>query len=301
MLILTLVAPPESRLAVGAALDAATAELTRAGARPQASSELAADEAYDLAFAHPSPSDVLPEVRRAVASIGRFDLALQPAAGRSRRLLVADMESTIIENEMLDELATLVGAGERVAAVTARAMNGELDFREALRERVGLLAGLPLEALEGCRTRVRLDSGSRVLIATLRSEGFKTALVSGGFMRFAEPVAAQLGFDHCQANRLEARDGQLTGRVLEPVLDRDAKVQALDHFADLHGLNRADAVTVGDGANDLAMLQAAGLGVAYRGKPAVAAAAPQRLDAGDLSTLLFFLGIPKTRWVEDPP
>ncbi|MEM8995725.1 MAG: phosphoserine phosphatase SerB [Acidobacteriota bacterium] len=300
MLMLTLVAPPESRLALDAALEAAAGVLSRSGAHPQASSELGAGEAYDLAFDASAPSDVFAEIRRAVAAVGRFDLALQPAAGRSRRLLVADMESTVIENEMLDELATLVGAGERVAGITARAMNGELDFREALRERVGLLEGLSVEALDGCRSRVRLDAGARVLLGTLKAEGFKTALVSGGFMHFAEPVASQLGFDHCQANRLEVKGGQLTGRVLEPVLDRDAKVRALDRFADAHGLARVDAVTVGDGANDLAMLQASGLGVAYRGKPAVAAAAPQRVDAGDLSTLLYFLGIPKTRWVEDP-
>ncbi|MEM1180269.1 MAG: phosphoserine phosphatase SerB [Acidobacteriota bacterium] len=293
MLIVTIVAPEPSRTALAAALDAIRRAVT-VTAEPRT---LCADEAYELEFADSRPSDVLDRLRTAVAPVGDFDLAVRPADARPKRLLVADMESTIIENEMLDELATLVGAGNRVAEITARAMNGELDFREALQERVGLLEGLPLADVEASRAKIRLDPGARVLVSTLRAEGFKTALVSGGFMRFAEPVAEELGFGHCQANRLEDRDGHLTGRVLEPVLDRDAKVAALDRFCGEYDLGRPDAVTIGDGANDLSMLQSSGLGVAYRGKPAVAAAAPQRLDHGDLSVLLYFLGIPKRRWI----
>lgn len=207
------------------------------------------------------------------------------------------MESTVIENEMLDELAQLVGAGEKVAAITARAMNGELDFRAALRERVGLLADLDASVLERCRGRIRIDSGARVLVATLKAHGVVTALVSGGFLCFAEPVAEELGFEHVQANRLELDSGRLTGRVLEPILDRDAKVQALEGLCRQYGLDRSEAVAIGDGANDLAMLGAAGFGVAYHGKPIVAEAAPQRIDAGDLSTLLYFLGYARESWV----
>ena len=252
-------------------------------------------EALDLELTHVDRRRAL-EAMRAATNGQPIDLCLQESEGRRKRLLVADMESTVIENEMLDELAQLVGAGEKVAAITARAMNGELDFREALRERVGLLAGLEATVLEQCREHVRIDSGSAVLVSTLRAAGIKTALVSGGFLSFAQPVADALGFDHAQANRLEIEEGRLTGRVIEPILDRDAKVQALDRLCDQYGLQRSDAVTIGDGANDLAMLGAAGLGVAYHGKPIVAEAAPQRINVGDLSTLLYFLGYPRESW-----
>lgn len=258
--------------------------------------------ALDLALDLPTDEDAAHFEGRLRAALDGLetDLVVQPAEGRRKRLLVADMESTIIHNEMLDELAERVGAREKVSAITARAMNGELDFGDALRERVGLLEGLPASVLEESLGQIRLDDGSRVLVATLASAGVVTALVSGGFTFFAEHVRDELGFESCQANRLEIVDGVLTGRVVEPILDRDAKVRALDWLCAEHELDRSQAVTVGDGANDLPMLQASGLGVAYHGKRAVAAAARYRIDHGDLSTLLYFMGYRREEWRSSP-
>lgn len=218
------------------------------------------------------------------------DLVVQPRSDRRKRLLLADMESTVIRNEMLEELADHVGARERVEEITRRAMNGELDFRQALEERVALLADLPTSVLEDCLGAIRLDPGVRTLVATMRRHGARTALVSGGFVFFAEWVAERVGFDEIRANRLETANEHLTGRVLEPILDRDAKVRLLHQLCDEHGLRPHEALAVGDGANDLAMIRDAGLGVAFHGKPKVALTARHRIDHGDLSTLLYFQG-----------
>ena len=219
-----------------------------------------------------------------------IDWAVLPARGRRKRLLVADMDSTMVAGETLDELAAEAGIGERVAAITARAMNGELDFEAAVRERVGLLAGLPLAAVEQVLARIRPMAGARAAVATMRASGAHCMLVSGGFTLFAEPVGERLGFDEVQANRLEVRDGRLTGRVLEPILGRDAKRRALEERRAALGLAPDETLAVGDGANDLAMLGAAGLGVAFRAKPAVAAQARIRVDRADLAALLYLQG-----------
>lgn len=223
------------------------------------------------------------------------DLVVQPRSDRRKRLLVADMESTVIRNEMLEELADHVGARKEVEEVTRRAMNGELDFRQALEERVALLADLPTSVLEDCLGAIRVDPGARTLVATMRRHGARTALVSGGFVFFARWVAERVGFEEVRANRLETAgpqfgDGHLTGRVLEPVLDRDAKVRFLHQLCQEHGLRPHETLAVGDGANDLAMIRDAGLGVAFHGKPKVAMTARHRIDHGDLSTLLYFQG-----------
>jgi phosphoserine phosphatase len=236
-----------------------------------------------------SCADIDVRVRRALANVP-VDLAVQAAAGRRKSLLVADMESTIIRNEMLDELADFVGVRPRVEEITRRAMNGELDFHQALTERVALLAGLSQDVLTDSFEKIRFNPGARTLVATCRAHGMYTALVSGGFTIFADWVRQRVGFDEARANVLEIEAGKLTGRAVEPILDRDAKVRALDELCRRLGLDADDAVTVGDGANDLPMLQAAGLGTAYHGKPAVAAAAPFRIDHGDLTTLLFYMG-----------
>ena len=202
------------------------------------------------------------------------DHALQPAAGRRKRLLVADMDSTIIGCECLDELADLAGAGPEVAAVTERAMRGEIAFEPALRERVARLAGLPLAAVRRClEERVRLNPGARTLTATMHAGGARAVLVSGGFDAFTGPVAAQAGFDAHHANRLLDDGERLTGAVAEPILGREAKLEALQREAGALDLPLGGVLAVGDGANDLAMIAAAGLGVAYRGKPAVVAGA----------------------------
>jgi phosphoserine phosphatase len=245
--------------------------------------------ACDVFFAEADPALVEAAVRSAVGA-ATVDLAVQPAAGRRKKLLVADMESTVIQNEMLEELADFVGLRAQVERITTRAMNGELDFRAALIERVALLRGLPAQVLTDCREVIRFDPGARVLVETLRAHGAYCALVTGGFTCFADWVAERVGFDSSQANLLEVADGKLSGEVAEPILGKEAKLAALETLAAERGLTPADAVTVGDGANDLPMLAAAGLGVAFHGKPTVAAAARFRIDHGDLRALLYFQG-----------
>ena len=227
-----------------------------------------------------------------------IDLAVQRSEGRRKRLLLADMDSTMIREECIDELAVVAGVGARVAAITARAMNGELDFEAALRERVGLLAGLP-EAVIGqvLADRITEMPGGRVLVATMKANGGHAALVSGGFTAFSGPVAAALGFDENRANILHIRDGRLTGTVAEPILGRAAKVQALDEISARLGIGADQVMAVGDGANDLGMLGRAGAGVALHAKTAVAAQCALRVNHGDLTALLFLQGYGRDAFV----
>ena len=245
--------------------------------------------AVDFAFGAMDTGDA---VDLAVETIedAPIDAVAQPSDGRRKRLLVADMESTIIENEMLDELADEVGLRDRIAAITARAMNGELDFEGALRERVGLLNGLEEAALERTRGKIRIMAGARALVATMRQNGAYCALVSGGFSCYTGHVREVVGFDLDQANRLEIRDGKLTGKVIEPILGRDAKRERLLALAETRHVPVAATLAVGDGANDLDMLAEAGLGVAYHAKPMVARSARARIDHADLTALLYLQG-----------
>jgi phosphoserine phosphatase len=210
--------------------------------------------------------------------------------GRRKALLIADMDSTVVTGETLDELAEYAGLKERISAITARAMNGELDFKAALRERVAMLRGLPLDALDKTWQRVRLTEGAVELIATMRAHGAYTALVSGGFTFFTERVAALVGFDMHRSNVLLDDGAALIGRVAEPILDRDTKLETLTRLAAERGLPMSATLAVGDGANDLDMIRAAGLGVAFRAKPIVAAEARVRVDHANLRALLFAQG-----------
>ncbi len=231
-----------------------------------------------------------PQLRAGLQSAG-IDLNALPAAGRRKRILIADMDSTMIGQECIDELAACAGVGPEVAAITARAMNGELDFESALAARVALLAGLPEAAVARVlAARITDAPGARTLVATMRAAGARTALVSGGFTAFTGPVAARQGFHEHHANRLEVADGRLTGRVLPPVLGRAAKVAALEAIAARLGIGPEAAIAVGDGANDLAMLARAGAGVALHAKPVVAAASDIVVNHGDLTALLFLQG-----------
>ena len=285
--VLTLIADPAKRN-----LSRAQAEAAAAAIGASDISWLAEDLACDLFFAGPSLAEAEAAARQALGE-APLDLAAQPLAGRLKRLLVADMESTIIQQEMIDELAGFLGLREEMAEVTARTMAGELDFESSLRARVAKLAGLPLERLEEAAEGMTFMPGARKTVATLRAQGTVTALVSGGFTYFADMVAKACGFDQMQANQLIERDGKLSGEVAEPILGRDAKLKALLTLAEELGCTPQEAVAVGDGANDLAMLEAAGLGVAFRAKPRVRDAARFRIDHGDLTALLYLQGIPE--------
>ena len=247
---------------------------------------LSPGEAADIPVASQPDMDTV----RAALDGAAIDAIVSDTATRRKRLLLADMDSTIITSETLDELATFAGLGEKIAAITARAMNGELDFKDALRERVAMLKGLSTDTLDKTWDRVRLTQGARELVATMRAHGAYTALVSGGFTYFTGRVAALVGFDLHRSNVLLDDGAALTGKVAEPILDRHAKLNALKELAATRGLELSDTLTVGDGANDLDMLLAAGLGIAFHAKPVVAAAAKARVDHADLRALLFAQG-----------
>jgi phosphoserine phosphatase len=228
-----------------------------------------------------------------------IDVVVQPAAGRRKRLFVADMDSTMIGQECIDELADYVGLKEHVAAITERAMRGEIAFEPALRERVLLLKGLPNSVIdEVLRERISLMPGARTLVATMRANGAHTCLVSGGFTGFVERIAAMIGFDESRANILEFEGSSLSGHVREPILGREAKRATLVQLRTQLGLSANETLAVGDGANDLDMLQEAGLGVAYRAKPKVAAATAARIDHGDLTALLYAQGYRQEEFVD---
>ncbi len=236
----------------------------------------------------------LPDAREAVWAEHQargIDLAVQPAEGRRKRALLADMDSTMIGQECIDELADAAGVGDAVAAVTRRAMNGEVDFEDALRERVAALEGLDAGMIDRVLgERITLAPGGRELVATMRANGAHTLLVSGGFTAFTGAVAGWLGFDAHQANTLHVENGRLTGTVAEPILGRQAKLEALQATAARLGLAPEQIMAVGDGANDLSMLHAAGAGVALHAKPAVAAECDLRINHGDLTALLYLQG-----------
>jgi phosphoserine phosphatase len=227
------------------------------------------------------------------------DIIVQPLARRAKRLLVADMDSTLIGQECVDELATFAGVGDRVAAITERAMRGEIAFAPALRERVALLAGLPDTVIdEVLRERITLNPGARALAQTMRANGAYVVIVSGGFRQFTRAICERIAADEDRANTLMIEGGKLTGKVTEPILGQDAKLEALKEIAAAMGLTLDDTLAVGDGANDLPMLQAAGLGVAYRAKPKVAASAHARIDHADLTALLHAQGFARKDFVE---
>jgi phosphoserine phosphatase len=229
----------------------------------------------------------------------RIDAAAIPPGPRRKRLLLADMDSTVIGQECLDELADLAGHGEAVARVTEAAMRGEIDFESALEARVATLEGLEENAIARVlEERITLSPGVRTLTATMRAQGASCVLVSGGFTSFTGPVAERAGFDAHHGNGLEVRDGRLTGRVLFPILGREAKLHRLEQLLSVMGLGEEDALCVGDGANDLDMIRAAGLGVAWRAKPVVARAAPVSIVHAELTALLYLQGVPRAEWVE---
>jgi phosphoserine phosphatase len=227
-----------------------------------------------------------------------IDIVVQPQALRRKKLLLADMDSTMIGQECVDELADFAGLKARVAAITERAMRGEIEFEPALRERVALLKGLPVSVIDEVLAKhITLTPGGRELVATMRAHGAYTCLISGGFTLFTNAIAAMIGFQENRANTLEVEDGKLTGTVAEPIVGRATKLATLIELRESFDLDNIDTLAVGDGANDLGMIQDAGLGVAYHAKPAVAAAAAARIDYGDLTALLYAQGYRRDEFV----
>jgi phosphoserine phosphatase len=257
-------------------------------------------DAADISFSAENTPDqnALTATLRTLA--GRVDVVLQPAANRRKKLLLADMDSTMICQECIDELADYVGLKSHVAAITERAMRGEIAFEPALRERVALLEGLPISVVEEViRERIELTPGGRTLIATMRANGARTCMVSGGFTLFTDRIAAMIGFDESRANALTLLDGhKLAGKVAEPIFGRDGKRAALIELRAELGLIKADTIAIGDGANDLDMILEAGLGIAFHAKPKVAAAAAARIDHCDLTALLYVQGYRNEEFVQ---
>lgn len=289
----TLVANPSNPV-----LTAALAEKAAEAVNASGLYWLADGIACDIALRDDSDPNEASGKIRAVIGDAPIDLAVQDAETRRKKLLIADMDSTMIGQECIDELAAEVGLKDKVATITARAMNGEIAFEPALRERVALLKGLPVSVVdEVIEKRITLTPGGRELIATMRAKGYYTALVSGGFTVFTSRIAATLGFDENRANLLLDADGKLTGEVAEPILGKQAKVDALVDIAARLGITPAEAMAVGDGANDLGMLHLSGAGVALHAKPAVAAEAKIRIDHGDLTALLYLQGYRKSDFV----
>ena len=263
--------------------------LVEAGARVGDPSWLAQDEAADIPFAAEQAAPIAAAVRSGLD--GRpVDVNAAPAEGRRKRVLIADMDSTIIIGESLDELAEHAGIRDRIAEITARAMRGELDFEGALKERVGMLKGLPASTIDTVVAGLQLTPGAPELVATMKAAGAYCALVSGGFKPMTAAIRERVGFDEDRSNTLHVADGMLAGTVGEPILGRDAKLATLRELCTGRGLALDAAMAVGDGANDLAMLGAAGMGVAFRAKPAVRDAAGFRIDHADLRGLLYLQG-----------
>lgn len=286
-LTLTLIAAPgELRPADVAAVADVLAGL---GATPGRPRPLCERTACDLDFGGLAVDQADAAARQALGA-RPVDVVVQPSAGRRKRLLVADMESTVIENEMLDELADFLGLRAEVAEITRKAMNDELDFTAALEARVALLKGLDATVLDRAAERIRIMPGAAELVATMRANGAYCALVSGGFRHFTGPIRERLGFDRDVANELVIEDGRLAGKVRHPVVTRETKLGTLIAIAAELALPLAATLAVGDGANDLPMIEAAGLGVAFRAKPAVAARARVRIEHCDLSALLYAQG-----------
>ncbi|MBN8814668.1 MAG: phosphoserine phosphatase SerB [Sphingomonas sp.] len=288
MFIATLIAAALPKGEVSVAHD----RLDAAGCLPVANVWVEPGEACDVEFARDPAA-----ARMALEGQG-YDVIVQPAEHRRKKLIVADMDSTMITVECIDELADYAGIKAEVALVTEAAMRGEMDFGQALDARVALLRGMDESVIDRCLAeRVRVMPGARELVRTMRGHGATAILVSGGFTRFAEPVAREIGFDRAIANVLEVVDGKLSGAVRKPIVDASTKLATLaEAILDL-GLSPEETLAVGDGANDLAMITQAGLGVAYHAKPVVAEAADARIDHGDLSALLFAQGYARKDWV----
>jgi phosphoserine phosphatase len=293
-LVATLICNPANPALDSTVIDGARAVLPQ----PNEAHWLSDGVAADITFSSDEEMHVIADRLRAARGDLAIDVVVQPQADRRKMLFLADMDSTMIGQECIDELADFAGLKAHVAAITERAMRGEIEFEPALRERVALLKGLPVTVVdEVLASRITLTPGSRELVQTMRAHGAYTCLVSGGFTLFSSRIAALIGFQENRANELLVEDGKLTGAVAEPILGRAAKLATLVDLRESFDVDDIDTLVVGDGANDLAMIQSAGLGVAYHAKPAVAAAAHGRIDFGDLTALLYAQGYKRSEFV----
>ena len=286
---LTLIAADNGPALEPASVEQAYQALIAYGADVGRANWLAPAIACDLPFEGPAPATMRPPIAAALAGTP-VDIVVQAVQNRRKKLLLADMDSTIVTSETLDELAAQANLKDEIAAITQRAMLGEVAFDDALRERVAMLKGLPIRALETTMAKIEVSPGARTLVNTMRANGAYTALVSGGFTFFSGRIADRLGFDTHRGNELELSAGALTGKVKEPVFGRDGKLATLHALAAERDVPLALTLAVGDGANDLPMLEAAGLGVAYRAKPIAAEGAAARVDHGGLDALLYLQG-----------
>lgn len=293
-LVATLICHPANPAIDSTVIDGACAILPSSGPAHWLFDEVA----VDIPFSSTDDVKTIADRLRAARGDLPIDIVVQPQADRRKKLFLADMDSTMIGQECIDELADFAGLKAHVAAITERAMRGEIAFEPALRERVALLKGLPASVVEETlQQRITLTPGGRELVGTMRAHGAYTCLVSGGFTLFTEQVAAMIGFQENRANTLLVEDGKFSGEVAEPILGRASKLATLVELREAFDLDNLDTLVVGDGANDLAMIQQAGLGVAYHAKPAVAAAAAARIDHGDLTALLYAQGYTRSEFV----
>ena len=293
-LVATLICHPANPALDSTVVDGARAILSQAGPAHWLFDEVAVDIPFD------SSEPIAAIVARLQQARGDLpiDVVVQPRIDRRKKLFLADMDSTMIGQECVDELADFAGLKAHVAAITERAMRGEIAFEPALRERVALLKGLPVSVVDDVlKQRITLTPGGRELVSTMRAHGGYTCLISGGFTLFTNAVAAMIGFQENRANELKVADGKLSGEVAEPILGRAAKLATLIELRESFDLDNLDTLVVGDGANDLGMIEEAGLGVAYHAKPAVAAAAAARIDHGDLTALLYAQGYRREEFV----
>ncbi len=293
--VLTLVAPRPGGLTADIVAEAGHA-LNGLGADIGVAIWLAPQQAADIPFAGTDRRTAEMAVN-GVLDRHPLDVLASRQAGRRKRLLLADMDATIVTSETLDELAAHAGLKDSIAAITQKAMNGELDFDAAVKERVAMLAGLPETMLEKTYGDTVLTAGAATMVRTMRAAGAHCVLVSGGFKYFTSRIAEDCGFHENHANQLEIVDGRLSGKVIEPIFGKEAKLHTLQRLSGELGLDRLQTLAVGDGANDLPMIEAAGLGVAFHGKPVVAAAAPARVEHGDLTTLLYYQGFRRDEFV----
>lgn len=292
MLIATLIAA--DRLEKGE-LSSAADKLSGIGAKVDSVGAIIDSRAADIRFDGDQAN-----ARKALENDGQIDVVVQPGENREKKLLISDMDSTMITVECIDELAWYAGIKDQIAEITERAMQGELDFEQALRGRVALLEGLNISAIDKCLAeKVKLMPGAQTLVRTMARRGARTILVSGGFTRFADPVGEEIGFERMVANILDEKDGQLTGRLSGSIVDAARKAEILENAAGQYGLSLGECLAVGDGANDIPMIEKAGLGVAFHAKPKAAMAADAAIRFNDLTALLYAQGISADEWVAD--